>query len=119
MGAGSNKSVVIVGSANVDLFLKTDELPSPGETVVASAYSRSFGGKGANQAVAVARLGGKSIMVCRVGADEPGSELIENFNLSGVDTRHVIRDPENSSGMAFITVERGGRIRLSFIPVQT
>jgi ribokinase len=116
MGLGSNYSVVIVGSANVDLFFKTDELPSPGETVVASAYNRSFGGKGANQAVAVAKLGGRSIMVCRVGADESGSELLENFTRSGVDTRQVIRDPGNSSGMAFITVDREGENTIVIFP---
>jgi ribokinase len=116
MGLGLTYSVVIVGSANVDLFFKTDELPSPGETVVASAYNRSFGGKGANQAVAVAKLGGRSIMVCRVGADESGSELLENFTRSGVDTRQVIRDPGNSSGMAFITVDREGENTIVIFP---
>ncbi len=116
MGLGSKNSIVIVGSANVDIFFKTKELPSPGETVVASAYSRSFGGKGANQAVALAKLGGRSIMLCRVGTDGSGSELLENFTRSGVDTGYVIRDPGNSSGMAFITVDRRGENTIVIFP---
>ena len=100
--------VVVVGSANIDLFFKTETLPLPGETIAASDAKRSFGGKGANQAVTVAKIGGGAVMVCRVGMDESRNELLENFNRFGVDTRFVIRDPERSSGMAFVTVDKNG-----------
>jgi ribokinase len=104
----SPSSVVIVGSVNIDRFLKTDNLPSPGETVAAAFFNKSYGGKGANQAVTISKLGGRAVMLCRVGGDESGEELINNFKKSGVDTRYVIRDPELSSGMAFVTVDKSG-----------
>ena len=106
--AGTIPTVVVVGSANVDLFFKTDTLPSPGETVVASFFTKSYGGKGANQAVTISKLGGKVKILCRIGGDESGKELLENFIQAGVDTKHVIRDPECHSGMAFITVDKQG-----------
>ena len=76
-------SIVVVGSVNLDMFFRTDKLPDPGETVVATSVQKSYGGKGANQAVTVARLGGKAVMVCRVGQDSAGKELFDNFK-SGV-----------------------------------
>jgi ribokinase len=100
--------ITVVGSANLDLFLRTEKLPAAGETVVANQLARSFGGKGANQAVAIARLGGKARMVCRVGGDDSGHRLIENFAAQGVDTSHVKPDPECSSGTAFVTVDSEG-----------
>jgi ribokinase len=106
--ADTTPSVVVVGSANVDFFFKTDSLPSPGETVIASAFNKSYGGKGANQAVTVSRLGGRALMLCRVGGDASGNELLVNFDNAGVDTEYIIRDPKSSSGMAFITVDRKG-----------
>jgi ribokinase len=108
MVGGTGGRVVVVGSANVDLFFRTDSLPAPGETVAAKSTSRSFGGKGANQAVTVAKLGGSAAMVCRVGKDQAGDELLENFRRFGVDTRFAIRDSGTPSGMAFITVDRHG-----------
>ena len=81
---GKERAILIVGSANADLFFRTKKLPAPGETVVASAVKRSCGGKGANQAVAVARLGGQAVMACRVGSDEHGKEIIDNFQREGV-----------------------------------
>lgn len=100
--------VAIVGSANVDLFFKTERLPLPGETVVASVFNKSYGGKGANQAVAVSKLGGRAIMVCKLGGDEGGRELLDNFLRAGVETKWIVKDPETPSGMAFITVDRNG-----------
>lgn len=100
--------VVVVGSANFDMFLRTRKLPSPGETVIASSFQRSCGGKGANQAVAVARLGGQSIIVARLGEDEFGEKLMENFQKFGVDTRFVIHDSGASSGNAFVILDEQG-----------
>ncbi|MGQ9616996.1 MAG: ribokinase [Spirochaetota bacterium] len=108
MGDEKKPVVAIVGSANVDIFFKTERLPFPGETVVASAFYKSYGGKGANQAVAVAKLGGRAIMVCKLGGDEGGRELFDNFCRAGVETSWIVKDPETSSGMAFITVDRKG-----------
>jgi ribokinase len=101
-------TVVVVGSANIDLFFKTETLPNPGETVAATAFNKSYGGKGANQAVTISKLGGRAVMLCRVGGEETGEELIDNFKKAGVETRYVIRDPDISSGMAFVTVDDRG-----------
>jgi ribokinase len=100
--------VVVVGSANIDRFFRTFHLPAPGETVSAFSYARSFGGKGANQAVAAAKLGAVPVMICRVGGDSSGEDLLGNFMQAGVDTGYIIRDPMNTSGMAFITVDDTG-----------
>jgi ribokinase len=107
---------MVVGSANVDLFFKTDTLPIPGETVVATIFNKSYGGKGANQAVAISKLGGRAVMLCRVGGEETGKELIDNFTKSGVETKYVIRDPEVSSGMAFVTVDGQGENTIVIYP---
>ncbi len=101
-------SIVVVGSVNLDMFFRTDKLPDPGETVVATSVQKSYGGKGANQAVTVARLGGKAVMVCRVGQDSAGKELFDNFKRSGVYTKYVIHDPDFSSGTAFVIVDSHG-----------
>lgn len=103
-----NAAIVVVGSANADLFFRTKKLPSPGETVLASALKRSFGGKGANQAVAIARLGGRAIMVCRVGSDEHGKGIVTNFQREGVETRYIQTDADAPTGSAFVTVDEEG-----------
>ena len=101
-------SIVIVGSANADLFFRTGKLPDPGETVIASTLSRSYGGKGANQAVAIARLGGRAIMVCRLGSDEHGKNIVMNFQKEGVVTRYISYDADSPTGTAFVTVDEKG-----------
>ena len=108
MPSAQEPVITVVGSANLDLFLRTQKLPAAGETVVARQLTRSFGGKGANQAVAIARLGGKVRMACRVGGDDSGQQLIENFAAQGVDTSLVKPSPECSSGSAFVTVDHEG-----------
>ncbi len=108
MPSAAEPVITVVGSANLDLFLRTQKLPSAGETVVARQLTRSFGGKGANQAVAIARLGGKVKMVCRVGGDDSGQKLIENLAAQGVDTSLVKPHPKCSSGSAFVTVDNEG-----------
>jgi ribokinase len=104
----NDSAIIVVGSANADSFLRTKKLPVPGETVLASALKRSYGGKGANQAVAIARLGGKTIMVCRVGSDENGKGIIMNFQREGVDTRYIHTDTDAPTGSAFVTVDEEG-----------
>jgi hypothetical protein len=81
--------IVVVGSTNVDLVAYCPKLPRPGETLMGTNFIQCFGGKGANQAVLAAKLGGSVTMVAKVGADGMGAECIENYKSVGVDTNYV------------------------------
>lgn len=100
--------VAVVGSINQDLTVTTPRHPIPGETVLGTGHFTGPGGKGANQAVAVARLGGKAAMVGRVGSDTSGHALVESMLQTGVDTSHVSVDPDHPTGLALITVDDSG-----------
>jgi len=96
---------VIVGSANTDLIVRADRIPSPGETVLGGEFRIISGGKGANQAVAVARLGGDALFVERIGTDLFGDELMARYTAEKMDTSHVVRDSQAPTGVALITVD--------------
>jgi ribokinase len=97
---------VIVGSVNVDLVIEVAELPRPGETVVGNDLVRAPGGKGANQAVALARLGRRVELVGRVGDDEHGHWMRETLEREGVGTRLLRTTPGVPTGTALISVAR-------------
>jgi ribokinase len=101
--------ILVFGSLNIDLVARAPVIPAPGRTVLAPSYQRHFGGKGANQAVAAARMAGagKVAMAGRVGSDGFGDEAIGNLAANGVDTALVGRAGE-PTGCAFITVDAGG-----------
>jgi ribokinase len=80
------RALVIVGSLHMDLTVKTERIPQIGETVIGKQFTMSPGGKGANQAVAAAKLGADVTLVGRVGADALGRKLIENARRKGIDT---------------------------------
>lgn len=101
--------IIVVGSLNMDLVVRTPNMPAPGETVLGSDFQTIPGGKGANQAVGVARLGAKVSMVGRVGADAFGETLRANLQEDGIDTTHVLTDMETPSGVALITLEEAGQ----------
>ena len=100
--------VAVVGSNMVDLITYVTRMPGPGETLEAPSFSLGCGGKGANQAVAAAKLGADVMMVTRVGDDIFADNTINNLEQLGVDTRHVVRVPGTSSGVAPIFVEESG-----------
>ena len=100
--------VVVVGSYNTDLTIKTGRIPRPGETVIGGSFSRGGGGKGANQAVAAARAGAGVSFVGRVGIDALGQEGMQRLAREQIDIRHVIQDPEYPTGVAFIVVDERG-----------
>jgi ribokinase len=102
-------SIVVLGSLNMDLIVTVAHLPQPGETVLGERLGSYPGGKGANQAVAAARLGGQVAMVGRVGNDTFGESLVENLEANGVDASAVARDPAEPTGAALIYVEDGGQ----------
>lgn len=100
----SAPGITVVGSANVDLVARCERLPRPGETVTDAVFERVPGGKGANQAVAAARLGARVRFVGRVGVDDL---VLGSLKREGVDTAGVVRD-EGESGVALILVETSG-----------
>jgi len=96
--------ITVVGSANVDLVARCERLPHPGETVTGATFERIPGGKGANQAVAAARLGARVRFVGRIGRDEL---VLRSLESEGVDVSGVVRDP-GEGGVALILVDANG-----------
>jgi len=101
-------SIGVFGSLNVDLVIQTAQLPLPGQTLAGFGFQQVPGGKGANQAVAAARLGGSVSLVGRVGLDAWGQVLLESLQANQVATDGVVKDSENHTGLAFITVAQDG-----------
>ena len=101
--------VMSVGSANMDLVVRTHRFPASGETVQGLGFGTFTGGKGANQAAAAGRLGARVGLVAKVGADGFGQELIDSLRSVGVDTRTVLRDASEATGTALITVDAEGQ----------
>jgi ribokinase len=109
-------TVVVFGSINMDLVARTPYLPAPGETITGHAFSTVPGGKGANQAVAAARLNSPTRMIGRVGDDNFGPELRQNLSQVGVDTTAIATDASVSSGVAVIAVDDSGQNNIIIIP---
>jgi ribokinase len=109
-------AVAVVGSLNLDLVVRVPRLPGPGETVSGGDVFRNPGGKGANQAVAAARLGRAVAMVGCVGDDPPGRELLGSLQTDGVDTARVRVVDGVPSGAAFITVGQDGENQIVASP---
>lgn len=97
-------SIVVVGSLNMDLIVRSPRLPAPGETLTGTGFSTLQGGKGANQAIAAARAGGRVRMIGAVGSDDFGTALTGALDGAGVDTR-LVRRVAGPSGVALITVD--------------
>jgi ribokinase len=107
--------IVVFGSLNMDLVIQAPRHPRPGETITGGPFSAIPGGKGANQAVAAARLGGEVNMIGAVGADAFGDVLIANLQAAGVDASHVARSTE-ATGVALITVAGTGENSIVIAP---
>ena len=105
--------ICVVGSSNTDLVVRSQTLPKPGETVLGGEFQRFPGGKGANQAVAAARVGGHVSFVAALGEDDFGREALANFQREGINTRHVNLLPEVASGIALILVDARGENLIS------
>ncbi|MFQ5868054.1 MAG: ribokinase [bacterium] len=103
------KNVVVVGSVNVDIFLKVPRMPRLGETILGDGFYWHIGGKGANQAVGVARLDVPVYFVGKVGNDPFQQRIIDQLKREGVNTEFVMQDEKNPSGMAVILVDKEGR----------
>ena len=109
-------TAVIFGSINIDLVAKTPRLPVPGETLLGKEFLTTPGGKGANQAVALARLGVPTQIVGRVGGDSFGEQLINSLQTAGVQTNDVFVDESVSSGIAAIAVDDRGKNQIIIVP---
>jgi len=105
--------IVVVGSSNTDMVVKGDRLPAPGETVVGGSFVMAAGGKGANQAVAAARLGAGVTFVAKVGADVFGDQAIAGYRKEGIVTDFILRDPDHHTGVALILVDDKGENLIS------
>jgi len=97
--------VIVVGSVNADLVVRAPRLPGPGETVTGGTFARHGGGKGANQAVAAARLGARTALVAAVGGDDFGAEALRGLAAEGVDVDGVARLADVATGVALIVVD--------------
>ena len=100
------KKILVIGSSNTDMVIKTHHFPFPGETILGGRFLMNAGGKGANQAVAAARLGGVVTFVGKIGDDIFGKQAVQQLEVEGINVNFVAVDPENPSGVAMITVDR-------------
>lgn|GEM_PF-60112 len=105
----SGKGICVVGACNMDLISYVPRLPKMGETLHGQRFAMGFGGKGANQAVMAAKLGGSVSMVSRLGRDSFGETTLKNFAKWGVDTSHVLFTDQAASGVAPIAVDADGK----------
>ena len=109
-------TVTVVGSLNMDLVARAPRIPMPGETIIGGGFRTVPGGKGANQAVAAARLGAHVSMVGRVGRDAFARSLLEAIIAAGVDHAFVSQDPQAATGIALIVVDDSGENSIVVAP---
>jgi len=102
------QTIVVIGSSNTDMIVRTPTLPRPGETLLGGEFLTAAGGKGANQAVAAARAGGSVAYVARIGSDMFGDQALAGWQKEGIDCAHVTHDPKAPSGVALIFVSKNG-----------
>jgi len=111
-----NGPIVVVGSLNMDLVMRIARVPEAGETLAGHDFRSLPGGKGANQAVACARLGGKVVMIGQVGADPHGGSLRQGLEADGIDIGLVRQTSVAETGVAMILVEDSGQNRILLAP---
>lgn len=108
--------ILVIGSLNMDLVVHVPRVPQDGETILGTEFHRYFGGKGANQALAVARQGVTTLMAGRVGADAFGEDQIATLKAAGINTDYILIDEERTSGVASIVIDEAGNNRIMVIP---
>jgi len=108
--------IVVVGSTNMDMVVKTGHIPKPGETVLGGTFFMNPGGKGANQAVAIARLGGDVTFISKIGNDIFGKQSTKIFDDEGVDIGGIYAEVNSPSGIALITVDDKGENSIVVAP---
>ncbi|MGY6741726.1 MAG: ribokinase [Cecembia sp.] len=108
--------ILVIGSANMDMVIQSDHFPAPGETIIGGEFSLIPGGKGANQAVAAARLGGEVCFISKLGQDIFGQQNLFNYQNEGIDCQFIGQIPEIPSGVALITVDKHGENTIIVAP---
>ncbi len=108
--------ILVIGSTNTDMVIQSPKLPLPGETILGGQFFMFPGGKGANQAVAAARLGGAVTLVARTGDDVFGRQAKAQFQQEGIRTNFVSTDPDQPSGVALIMVDTRGENSIAVAP---
>lgn len=110
------KNICVLGSINMDEVLRVENLVKSGETIFSKEFKKNAGGKGANQAVAVKRLGVKVYMIAKVGSDENGKSLLETLEKDNIDISYINIDKKNPTGIAVIMVDDKGRNSIVVVP---
>jgi ribokinase len=105
--------VIVVGSSNTDMVVKSRKIPAPGETVIGGTFVLAAGGKGANQAVAAARLGADVTFIAKVGTDMFGDQAITHYRKENINTDYIFRDSNHATGVALILVDAKGENLIS------
>ncbi len=108
--------IVVIGGTNIDYMVLGPSLPRPGETVQEGTFREGCGGKGANQAIASARLGSRVAFISKVGSDSRGDAALENLRREGIDTTYVFRDDSAPTGVALISVNNKGEKQITVAP---
>jgi ribokinase len=108
--------VLVIGSSNMDLNIYSKRFPNPGETVTGGIFKQFLGGKGANQAVASARSGAKTVFIGKIGLDLFGDQMISRLTDEGINMNYVVRDSQSPSGVAFILIDENGENMISVAP---
>jgi ribokinase len=108
--------IYVIGSSNTDMVIKAASLPKPGETVLGGTFLMNAGGKGANQAVTAARLGGKVTFIANVGNDIFGKQAIQQFQKENINTSFITTDQDQPSGVALINVDEKGENSIVVAP---
>ena len=110
-----SKIILVIGSSNTDMTIKSPRLPAPGETILGGTFVMGPGGKGANQAVAASRLGGDVTFICKVGRDMFGENAVKGYQKEGIDTSHTLYS-DQASGTALILVDDSGENCIAVAP---
>jgi len=108
--------VIVIGSANMDLTVRVERLPQLGETVSAGEFYTSFGGKGANQAVAAHNVGADVTFIAKVGCDQNGEAIVKHLEAHGLSSGGIVRDKIHPAGVALIMVDRNGNNAIAVAP---
>ncbi len=108
--------IIVIGSSNTDMVVKTKKFPAPGETILGGEFFMFSGGKGANQAVAAARMGGEVTFICKTGDDIFGNRSLEIFKKEGINTSFAGTHSEKASGVALILVDSKGENQIVVAP---
>jgi ribokinase len=108
--------IYVVGSSNTDMVIKSERLPAKGETIIGGEFIMNHGGKGANQAVSAARLGGDVRFISKIGQDLFGTQALEQFKREHINTAYIARDHALPSGVALINVDAEGQNCIAVAP---